>query len=466
MTTREPTDADLLTRFRAGTTPPWAGCSSGTRGRCSGSCSGCSGTTTRPRTRCRRRSSRRSGTPTPSTRRRSAGGCTPWPTGRRMLSEAEGEAAPAAAEAEVLLGLVGGRRGRPGADRADDARAVRELLAALPAAQRAVILLRVYEGMKFREVAERARVPAEHGPGPDARRVEEAAATVGGPPCVRRPPPEPTPSADRACGTRPGNCRRPRPPRSRPGWRRPGRPRGAGRGGPAVGRGAGSAGPGSGPAGPRRRSANGCGRPCCRGCPAPAVPRPPARLGRRRRRGGGRADRPGRVARRPAARRGGPARHRGLGPGGDARRGVPAVNQLAVTPDATDEVIRRRVSRGTTAPRRLTPRPSRRHPAGPSPPTRRSPSGPRGDGYRRQGQPPARRRAALAFLALGSCVRVTFPGRDKSVPPTSRLHRQHPVPRRDRPLARHLAALGDQHLLCSATVGQSGPAARRPRRPA
>jgi RNA polymerase sigma-70 factor (ECF subfamily) len=61
---------------------------------------------------------------------------------------------PAAAGADALLGLVDGgdAPGAP-ADRAEDARLVGELLAALPAAQQAVIRLRIYDGLKFREVA-------------------------------------------------------------------------------------------------------------------------------------------------------------------------------------------------------------------------------------------------------------------------------------------------------------------------
>ena len=68
-----------------------------------------------------------------------------------MLLKRKDRRFPAVADAATLLGLVG--RADDAADRADDARKVRELLAELPAAQRAVITARVFEGKKFREVA-------------------------------------------------------------------------------------------------------------------------------------------------------------------------------------------------------------------------------------------------------------------------------------------------------------------------
>ena len=68
--------------------------------------------------------------------------------------------APAAAADDVLAGAA------DAADapdellaRGDDARAVRELLAALPAGQRDVIRLRVYDGLRFKEVADRLGCP-------------------------------------------------------------------------------------------------------------------------------------------------------------------------------------------------------------------------------------------------------------------------------------------------------------------
>jgi RNA polymerase sigma-70 factor (ECF subfamily) len=59
---------------------------------------------------------------------------------------------PVQADELALLGLVDGSEAEP-ADRADDARQVRELLDLLPEAQRAVIAARVFDGKKFREVA-------------------------------------------------------------------------------------------------------------------------------------------------------------------------------------------------------------------------------------------------------------------------------------------------------------------------
>ena len=59
---------------------------------------------------------------------------------------------PAQADEFALLALVDADRGEP-IDRSDDARKVRELLGLLPEFQRAVITARVFEGKKFREVA-------------------------------------------------------------------------------------------------------------------------------------------------------------------------------------------------------------------------------------------------------------------------------------------------------------------------
>jgi RNA polymerase sigma-70 factor (ECF subfamily) len=61
---------------------------------------------------------------------------------------------PAQADDLALLGLVDGSAGGDDpAGAADDARRVRELLDELPEPQRAVIAARVFDGMKFREVA-------------------------------------------------------------------------------------------------------------------------------------------------------------------------------------------------------------------------------------------------------------------------------------------------------------------------
>jgi RNA polymerase sigma-70 factor, ECF subfamily len=60
---------------------------------------------------------------------------------------------PAQVEQSVLLGLVGDSPTDDRADRADDARKVRELLERLPDPHRSVIAARVFEGKKFREVA-------------------------------------------------------------------------------------------------------------------------------------------------------------------------------------------------------------------------------------------------------------------------------------------------------------------------
>jgi RNA polymerase sigma-70 factor (ECF subfamily) len=78
-----------------------------------------------------------------------------------MLLRRRARRVPAPAEAAALLTLVDERAAAPEAvaDRADDLRAVGELLVLLPAAQQAVIRLRVYDGLRFREVAERLGCP-------------------------------------------------------------------------------------------------------------------------------------------------------------------------------------------------------------------------------------------------------------------------------------------------------------------
>jgi RNA polymerase sigma-70 factor (ECF subfamily) len=73
-----------------------------------------------------------------------------------MLQKRRARRVPAPAAAGALLGLVADA---PAADRADDLRTVAELLAQLPAAQREVIRLRVYDGLRFRDVAERVGCP-------------------------------------------------------------------------------------------------------------------------------------------------------------------------------------------------------------------------------------------------------------------------------------------------------------------
>lgn len=68
-----------------------------------------------------------------------------------VLQKRKAKRIPALADDQTLLSLVGREADTVGM--ADDARRVRELLALLPEPQRAVIAARVFEGMKFREVA-------------------------------------------------------------------------------------------------------------------------------------------------------------------------------------------------------------------------------------------------------------------------------------------------------------------------
>jgi RNA polymerase sigma-70 factor (ECF subfamily) len=70
-----------------------------------------------------------------------------------MLLKRRARRVPTPADELLLLGLVGDDGSDAAAGRADDARTVRELLALLPDAQRAVIAARVFEGKTFREVA-------------------------------------------------------------------------------------------------------------------------------------------------------------------------------------------------------------------------------------------------------------------------------------------------------------------------
>jgi RNA polymerase sigma-70 factor (ECF subfamily) len=70
-----------------------------------------------------------------------------------MLLKRKEKRLPIQADDTVLLGLVGDGSADCGIDRADDGRRVRELLNLLPAPQRAVIVARMFEGKKFREIA-------------------------------------------------------------------------------------------------------------------------------------------------------------------------------------------------------------------------------------------------------------------------------------------------------------------------
>ena len=69
-----------------------------------------------------------------------------------VLLKRKAKRLPAQADTIALLGLVDRTTDDP-AERADDARRIRELLDLLPDSQRAVIAARVFEGKKFREVA-------------------------------------------------------------------------------------------------------------------------------------------------------------------------------------------------------------------------------------------------------------------------------------------------------------------------
>ncbi|MBA4190989.1 MAG: hypothetical protein C0467_23635 [Planctomycetaceae bacterium] len=71
-----------------------------------------------------------------------------------MLTKRKAKRLPSQADDLVLLGLVGEWEAGSRIDGVDDARAVFELIELLPAPQRAVILARVVEGKKFREVAD------------------------------------------------------------------------------------------------------------------------------------------------------------------------------------------------------------------------------------------------------------------------------------------------------------------------
>ena len=70
-----------------------------------------------------------------------------------MLIKRKAKRLPAQADDLALVGLIGDEPADARAGTADEARHVRELLALLPAAQRAVIAARVFDGLTFREVA-------------------------------------------------------------------------------------------------------------------------------------------------------------------------------------------------------------------------------------------------------------------------------------------------------------------------
>jgi RNA polymerase sigma-70 factor (ECF subfamily) len=70
-----------------------------------------------------------------------------------MLVKRKAKRLPAQADELALVGLVGDDPADARAGRADEARRVRELLDLLPAPQRAVIAARVFDGLTFREVA-------------------------------------------------------------------------------------------------------------------------------------------------------------------------------------------------------------------------------------------------------------------------------------------------------------------------
>ena len=70
-----------------------------------------------------------------------------------MLLKRKAKRLPAQAADLALLGLIGDEPADARAGAADEARHVRELLALLPDAQRAVISARVFDGKTFREVA-------------------------------------------------------------------------------------------------------------------------------------------------------------------------------------------------------------------------------------------------------------------------------------------------------------------------
>jgi RNA polymerase sigma-70 factor (ECF subfamily) len=77
-----------------------------------------------------------------------------------VLQKRKGRRVPTPADWPALLGLPAAGDGPEAeADRADTAEAIRGLLGRLPASQQAVIRLRVFDGLRFREVADRLGCP-------------------------------------------------------------------------------------------------------------------------------------------------------------------------------------------------------------------------------------------------------------------------------------------------------------------
>lgn len=71
-----------------------------------------------------------------------------------QLLRRKGKRLPTQADDDLLVTLVGDSAASESADRSDDIRKLRELLDLLPQSQRSVITARVFEGKKFREVAD------------------------------------------------------------------------------------------------------------------------------------------------------------------------------------------------------------------------------------------------------------------------------------------------------------------------
>jgi RNA polymerase sigma-70 factor (ECF subfamily) len=76
-----------------------------------------------------------------------------------MLLKRKAKRLPAQASDAALVGLIGDEAADARIDLADDARAVRDLLALLPDAQRQVIAARVFDGLAFREIAAKLGCP-------------------------------------------------------------------------------------------------------------------------------------------------------------------------------------------------------------------------------------------------------------------------------------------------------------------
>jgi RNA polymerase sigma-70 factor (ECF subfamily) len=76
-----------------------------------------------------------------------------------MLSRRKAKRLPYQADDLALLGLIDSRDSGDDLAQADDAQRVRDLLDKLPAMQKAVIVARIFEGKRFREVAETLGCP-------------------------------------------------------------------------------------------------------------------------------------------------------------------------------------------------------------------------------------------------------------------------------------------------------------------